>query len=455
MESMALSRPTRRHPLVGFVIAAVAACTLGACAGLAGLDGYAAGTCSDGCIEGGASEGGSREGEADAREDSAVDATSTSPPSPPVCNSGFVSCDGGCVSAATGCASILAPDACTAGACSAPDGGVTGFGYTPSHFTPSQYAPPSSATTIDCATTYDSSKHAFIGGCPGMTMPSVASNVAQTGGPSVDVLAFSALTIEAAGTLTLTGSNAVILAVYGDATVVGALHADGATGASKTATPGASGPGGNYACDTSAGTSQGDVHCSGGAGAGGSGPGGAGAGGVGGNAVAGGTARASASVVPLYGGCPGGTSGSWACQTGGGGGGGAIEIAVAGALLVSGTITARGGDGGTSTCFAAGCGANGYGGGGGGAGSGGAVWLEGQTVSTASGTIDVGGGTGGEPDTSGGGGTASGGMGGAGGTSASPAGGDGTGSTSNVCGSYTECGGGGGGGYGTLTITTH
>jgi hypothetical protein len=294
---------------------------------------------------------------------------------------------------------------------------ATGFGYAPSNFTPGSYSPPSSATTIDCNTTYDSSKHAFTGWCSGQTLPTIASNVAQTGGPNLDILAFSSLTINAASTLTLMGSNAVLFAVCGNATILGTIHADGAVGTSRSTTAGASGPGGDYKCGGSAGTSQGnDGHCSGGAGAGASAAGGTGAGGVGGSSAAGGTARANASLVPLYGGCSGGTSGSWACQTSGGGGGGALQISAAGTLSISGTVTANGGNGGTSTCFAGGCGANGYGGGGGGAGSGGAILLEGQNVATAFSTITVSGGTGGNPNTKGGGGTGSGGTGGGGGS---------------------------------------
>jgi len=341
---------------------------------------------------------------------------------------------------------------CELGSTGIPTSCAAAFGYTPTNFAAATYMPPSGATTIDCATTYDSTSHAFTGWCAGETKPTVTSGVAQTGGPNMDILAFAGLTIAGGGTLTLTGGNAVVLAVYGDATIAGAIHADGATGSSNSTTAGASGPGSNYDCGSSTGTSQpSNGHCSAGAGGGASAAGGTGAGGVGGGTAAAGSARADASLKPLYGGCPGGTSGSWACQTSGGGGGGAVQISVAGTLTVSGTVTANGGNGGTSTCFSGGCGSDGYGGGGGGAGSGGAILLEGQTVNTGGGTITPNGGTGGFPNTTGGGGAGPGGQGGAGGNSGSPTGGNGTGSTSNGCGSYTDCGGGGGGGYGYLT----
>ena len=331
------------------------------------------------------------------------------------------------------------------------------FGYTPSNFVPAGHTPPSTATTIDCNTTYDSSTHAFTGFCTGRTAPTIYANVAQTSGPDVDILAFDGLTIASGSTLTLTssgGGNAVILAVYGDASIQGTIHADGVAGTSNTASAGASGPGGNYSCGTSAGGSQGgDGHTSAGGGGGGGAAGGSGAGGVGGTSIAGGVARPSASRVPLYGGCPGGASGSWACTTAGGGGGGAVQISATGALTVTGTITALGGAGGTSTCTSAGCapGPNHtYGGGGGGGGSGGAILLEGNTVSAPVTSTVVNGGTGGSPPTS----IQNLGVPGAGGTSASPAGGAGTGSISAGCGADNESGAGGGGGYGYLLTHT-
>jgi len=337
-------------------------------------------------------------------------------------------------------------------ACAAP-----AFGYTPSNFAPAGHPPPSTSTTIDCNTTYDSSTHAFTGWCAGQTAPTIYSNVAQTGGPGVDILAFRGLTLSAGSTLTLRssgGGNAVILAVYGDAAIQGTIHADGSAGASSTSTAGASGPGGNYACGASVGGTQGNNgHTSGGGGGGASGVGGTGPGGVGGSTSAGGSARANASLVPLYGGCPGGASGNWACTTSGGGGGGAVQISAAGALSVTGSITALGGTGGTSTCTNAGCapGPNHtYGGGGGGGGSGGAILLEGNTVSAPLASTVANGGAGGSPPTT----LQELGVPGAGGTSASPAGGAGSGSVSSGCGSDNESGAGGGGGYGYLRTNT-
>jgi hypothetical protein len=157
--------------------------------------------------------------------------------------------------------------------------------------------------------------------------------------------------------------------------------------------------------------------------------------------------RANATLKPLFGGCPGGNSGSWACTTSGGGGGGAVQISAAGALSVAGSITANGGAGGASACSAQQnlCGIT-YPGGGGGGGSGGAVLLEGETVTTTGSTITVNGGSGGKPQ-------AGAGAGGSGGTSSSPAGGAGTGSA-GACGPANQAGGGGGGGYGYYRTNT-
>ena len=93
---------------------------------------------------------------------------------------------------------------------------------------------------------------------------------------------------------------------------------------------------------------------SGGGGGGGGTNGGAGNLGLGGTGGTGGNSRANASLVPLYGGCPGGDSAGYACTTSGGGGGGAVQISAAGTLTIAagGSVTANGGVGGTSGCSA-------------------------------------------------------------------------------------------------------
>ena len=176
-----------------------------------------------------------------------------------------------------------------------------------------------------------------MGATCSQTLPA-AKTLTQSGGPSIDVLAFDGLTIAAGVTMNLTGSNAVMIVVFGDATVSGSIHADGAMGTSNSSTGGASGPGGNYNCgsDTggngmgAAGTCSSPFNSdpcrnAGGGGGGASTKGGAGNAGLGGTGGTAGNSRANASLVPLYGGCPGGNSAGYACTTSGGGGGGAVQ----------------------------------------------------------------------------------------------------------------------------------
>ncbi|HLK40582.1 MAG TPA: hypothetical protein VKU41_27710 [Polyangiaceae bacterium] len=367
---------------------------------------------------------------------------------------------------------------CQLGSPGVPASCSMGFGYAPSNFDPKAFAThvPSSPTAIGCDLTYDSSAHAFMsctGSCPpsfcsGATPPYVAADVAQTvsGGPKVDVLVFAGLAINSGATLTLTssngGGNAVIFAVYGDATIAGTIRADAKPGVSggavNTNTPGASGPGGNFGCPSASAAGSGlnggptctdamnDCRDSGGAGGTGSAAGGAGGMGIAGVSGPPGPARSNASLAPLVGGCSGGSSGGWACTTYGGGGGGAVQISAAGAITLGGSISASGGSGGTSTCSASFslCGMT-YPGGGGGGGGGGAVLLEGETV-TMTGLTSVNGGAGGNAQ--------SGGMGGAGGTSSSMTGKSGAGNGGTGCGSPSQAGGGGGGGYGSVLVNS-
>ncbi len=452
------------------------------------------------------------------------------------------------------------------------------FGYAPSNFAPGSYTPPATSTTINCSPTYNSTTHAFTSWCAGQTAPTIAGDVVQPGGPNLDILAFRSLTLTAGNTLTLTGNNAVILAVYGDASIQGTISASGAAGAwnvvptvaTTSATPSttnstfaasnvfdgnaatywssgthpsagntewlaywwtglkevnyvallprysgnnalgfpvtfniyysnpsswilaatytsypapssggwvylplpgtfwadgiqivastlgadggtyafelaeaqgggpASGPGGAFSCGTSVGSPP-ATNGHNNAGGGGASSGKGGAGGADGSGNAGGvasTARADANLVPLFGGCPGGYSGDCGGRAGGGGGGGAVQISAAGALSVTGTISAQGGAGGSGTN--SGCGQSS---GGAGGGSGGAVLLEGNSVSAPLANTVVTGGTGGAPYTYGGAG--------AGGSSGTPNGG--TGATNAGGGT---AGAGGGGGYGYLKTNT-
>src|SRR5580658_4680844 len=135
------------------------------------------------------------------------------------------------------------------------------FGYTPANFTPASYMGdlPSSATTISASCSYTSDKQSSAGTANGTywtcggTAPYVIPNVSQSGsGPKVDILVFSSLTLASGATLTLTGSNPVIFAVYGSVTISGTINAS----ASGT-TPGAGGDNGTY-CGTGAAGANGN-----------------------------------------------------------------------------------------------------------------------------------------------------------------------------------------------------
>jgi hypothetical protein len=404
-----------RRGLVGWLGASLLAC---ACADLSGLRDYSIGS-NDPVSPEAAVDGAT---DAPASDGAAPDAATCSP---------------------SGCDSRDACAACDAageGDASARDASCAlSFGYAPSNFSPDGYIAPDDATLIDCNTTYDSTAHAFTDWCPGRTAPEIIADVTQAGGPNIDVLAFGGLTVNAGVTLALTGKNAIVLAVYGDANVHGTIDADGEPEVSGNSAAGTSGPGGAYACSANAGGNAGTATSnSGGGGGGGSTAGGGGANdcpvvAVGGAA---GAARPNVSLAPLYGGCPGGSSGPGGCTTGGGGAGGAVQLSAAGVLSVDGTITANGGAGGTSTCTEVIVGVTYYGGGGGG-GAGGAILLEGSSVAV-SGTVSVQGGKGG----------ASGGGGAAYPSSTGMAGGPASCTGSGVA------GGGGGGGYGYTKTNT-
>jgi hypothetical protein len=333
----------------------------------------------------------------------------------------------------------------------APEGGgsetgpLTGFGYSPSNFVPAAYASdvPPAGTTVDCNMTYTSP------GMPGPATwcggrgPYVIPNVSQPGGPNVDILVFASLAIASGNTLKLQGSNPVILAVYGDATVAGTIDASGGSGSqgptgSGTGNPGTPGAGGNWNCATSTGATPPFARPGGGGG------GMASIGGAGGNtgdpAGAGGAARGTTIAVPLLGGCPGGNSGT-ECQSSGGAGGGAVQLSAAGALVLTGGINASGGAGGAGRQEGTGSGechqgVGSYTGGAGG-GSAGDILLEGMGVS--GGTLTATGGAGGANGNGGGSGS---------GGTATVKGVAGTSPTAGNNGGDNNNGGGGGGGAG-------
>jgi hypothetical protein len=361
------------------------------------------------------------------------------------CDHGYSSCGGGCVDYATdnsncgGCA-VVCSETCQSGVCSLP------FGYAPSNFTATTYVGnvPATGTTVNCNMTYTSPGASGVSTWCGGTGPYVVPNVAQSGGPKVDVLVFNSLTVASGFTLTVTGANPVVFAVYGDASISGTINAS-ASGSK----PGAGGNNATY-CGTAPQDSL-DAQFGGGGGGGRAVAGGKGDQGnqATGSFDNGGTASGNSTAVPLLGGCSGEIGGNLCnltnctqCQMNGnnceppGAGGGGVQISAAGTVTVTGAIQTNG-SGGTS----GGAGQNG----GGGGGSAGDILLEGTTV-THAGTLSANGGSGGSGGTNGG----TGGSAGPAGTndgSAQAAPGNGGGASSAGRG-----GGGGGGSYGFVVI---
>jgi hypothetical protein len=218
---------------------------------------------------------------------------------------------------------------------------------------------------LDCASpSFDSNDMSFSDWCGAEPQAIV---VDQDGSHDAALLVMSSLTIASGTTLRLTGDKPVILLVYDSANVAGTIDAS-AHGTSA-------GPGADRDCDSGAAQDGADGSPSkGSAGGGGGGFGSAGGRGASGNDSAewtpAGAAEGNAELVPLRGGCSGGSSGEAPNKTStgdGGGGGGAVQISVLGTLDISGEILATGGGG------AAG---EDGGGGSGGGGSGGAILLE-------------------------------------------------------------------------------
>jgi hypothetical protein len=241
------------------------------------------------------------------------------------------------------------------------------------------------------------------------------------------LLSFAGLTVAANSTLKFTGTRPVIVAVFGNATILGSVTAD-ATGA----TPGA---GGNQACEMSAGTDGMGVVWAGTGGGGGGAFATRGADGGNGDGLSsnnrgfGGQLRGGVNLSPLIGGCGGGTGGG--CTALGGAGGGGIQLSVSGTLQINGRISANGGEG------LAGCSPLGVVGGGGGGGSGGAILIEGNELLIAFGAgIAADGGRGGNG--------AAGGAGGVGGSIFGP--------PANGQSHSDNAGGGGGGSVGRIRL---
>ena len=255
---------------------------------------------------------------------------------------------------------------------------LCGWGYMPTNFDPCMLAgsPADLHVTAGQQTSIDPDN-------PGLP----TTRVTQGDGSMIAVIHLKSLTVDNNGELAIgaaTDLAGVVLAVDGDAMIMGDIHVAG------TDDPAACGNEGGAAGANSGNTVDGAGGGGGGAGAADGGDGGDGNGGAKGAKGAKGAHKDNPMLSPLRGGCPGGagglTAGSSDTAAAGGAGGGALEISARGAVMNSGKIYAYG-EGGT--------GAPDHSEGGGGGGAGGGILLEGVTVAT-SGVVCADGGSGGE-----------------------------------------------------------
>jgi hypothetical protein len=261
------------------------------------------------------------------------------------------------------------------GVCRLGDGVCSSFPFSPSNFDPDSIEEPDRnlEVRISCGSPTDpmifdttSRSWTLPIGCTPPPLPEPI--VIGQGNTEIAVFPMRSLIIDAGKALKLRGRRPVILAVYGDAKLSGALLAD----ADETV-PGA----GSNRADCEAQSGEGG-RFSGGNGSGGGGGGFGQVGASGGTDSAnnaggiGGLARSS-TLSPLVGGCQGGTGGAAQNTTNGGSGGaggGALQVAVAGMLRVEHWVSVSGGGGGGGRA------ASTNSGGGGGGGSGGGLLLE-------------------------------------------------------------------------------
>ncbi len=265
--------------------------------------------------------------------------------------------------------------------------------------------------TLSADTVFDTDSGAITGG---FTRPAGAGAMAGVGFRSISqpgstvrigVFGFAGLTVAQGATITLAGKSPLAIVSSADVLIAGTLNLQGDCNLPPT---GGGGTGGRSDVNNGDGLGTRGGRSGGGAAnaaSGGGGGGGGDNGGRGGNSGAtaggaGGVAYGDLTTEPLLlvGGSGGGAGGAGMAPTTGGfggNGGGAVQIAVDGALKVSGMLHA-GGCGGRAGAAQAG---------GGGGGSGGAILLEAITIDlAATATLATNGGGGGGGDAGGAGG---------------------------------------------------
>ena len=247
-------------------------------------------------------------------------------------------------------------------------------------------------------------QNSFTSGSTGADGPFAPTTSQTILVPDSGVFNFTTVNIPVGVTITYTRNNLnnkpVTILASGDVVIAGSINIDG-KGGSSNGFGGVGGPGGfgggsgGYGFDQSFSGVPGEGPGGGGGGLGSAtltSPGSGGGGGFGTNGGTGGGGTSggqfgqrygTVTIIPLIGGSGGGGGASVNNSRGGpgGGGGGAVLIASSGSITISGSITARGGNGNIGNAGGAG-------------GSGGAIRLIANTVS-GGGNLNVGGGAGG------------------------------------------------------------
>jgi hypothetical protein len=273
------------------------------------------------------------------------------------------------------------------GVCRLGDGACSSFPYVPSNFDPDNIAATGMGIDLhlSCGSVTNPvvcNSSGFTPGCTapaGCTLPELTGvRLISQGGMETLVVPLRSFIMDPGTAVKLKGTRPVILAVFGNATISGALLADadmevaGAGGNRGTCAPSQKGQDGQFAS---------------GEGSGGGGGGFGTAGGMGGRndsgQISNGGSALSSTLAPLVGGCQGGLGGGSGSGGAGGGGGGALQLSVAGTLRVTGTLSVRGGGGKGGSPTTSGS-SNNEGGGGGG-GSGGGLLLEAFRLELANG----------------------------------------------------------------------
>ncbi len=325
---------------------------------------------------------------------------------------------GSCLAKGSSAAACTAPNQCMTGACtSSACGSCLYAGWSTSNIGISSACTDTTASTcinssnlasapaatLGCNQTIDTSTlsaaSSTLGVC-GTNLPYGVRTQSTSGGPSVVVFWLKSLTVSSGFSLSLIGNKPVVFIVDGAVSIAGQLGASSTT----NSVAGAGAPG--VSCAAGAGAFLSTNAGSSGGGGGGfqtaGAQGGLGDYGQGTRGGAGAVVATSTSLVPLRGGCSGGSGGighqkdasSPTSAAGAGGyGGGAIQISASGTITITGAINAGGGGGGFAAIPAN---SNAWsGGGGGGGGSGGAVLLEGASVTGNANVFANGGGGGG------------------------------------------------------------